>query len=36
MMYTIFDKKRGSGATSKNRPNVNQVLAQDLRKPLIK
>ena len=35
MIYTFFDKKTGSGVTSKIRSTVNEVLAQELRKPLI-
>ena len=36
MMYKLFDKKLGSRAISKVRSNVNEVLAQELHKPVIK
>ena len=37
MVYKFFDKKIGSGAraTGKREANVNEVLAQELHKPVI-
>ena len=38
MVYKFFDKKIGSGAraTSKTRTNVNEILVQELNKPVNK
>ena len=36
MLYRVFDEKTGSGKTDKIKANVNEVLAQELHKPLIK
>ena len=36
MLYNVFDKKIGSGKANKIKANVNEVLAQELHKPLIK
>ena len=36
MLYNVFDKKTGSGKANKIKANVNEVLAQELHKPLIK
>ena len=36
MLYNVFDNKTGSGKASKIKANVNEVLAQELQKPLIK
>ena len=34
MVYQFFDKKIGSGATSKRGANINEVLMQELHKPV--
>ena len=36
MVYNFLDKKTGSVATNKKTPNLNQVLAQEVQKPVIK
>ena len=36
MMYKFFDKKIGSGKTSKKRSNLNEMLGIELHKPLTK
>ena len=35
-MYKFLDKKTGLGVTNKTREKVNEVLAQELDKPVIK
>ena len=35
MVEKFFDKKTGSGLTSKTRKNVNEVLTQELNKPVM-
>ena len=36
MVCQFFNKKTGLGTTSKKRANLNEVLAQELHKPVIK
>ena len=36
MIHQSFDKKTGSGETSKKISNLNEVLAQEIHKPMIR